>query len=263
MHYYHGLFLPILSGEHWVIQLSVYYHSLFLTAVKGLAYLYEQSEQYYKMEALCMDVLQVENLDESIHCLLILSLIKQNKQKLALEHYITTAELLYSQFGTKPSKELQKLYEESLKQTNELEIDLGIIQNDLREASQVKGAFFCEYGVFKRIYNLQARQAKRMGISVYCGLITLKFNYQIAESSDMYIKKMKDAMDGLHTVIDETLRVGDVIARYSVCQYVLLLPTCAYENSITVMERIKKNYAATDKRQRILFHYDVKELTLQ
>ncbi|MEG2488979.1 BTAD domain-containing putative transcriptional regulator [Anaerorhabdus sp.] len=259
---YQGTFLSKLSSEHWVIRLSTYYHSSYLSVVKELADLYKKENDYKKVEELCNKALALEHFDEQLHFYLIEALIKQEKKQLAIEQYRATTELFYAQFGTKPSKELKVLYQEMLKQKNELELDLEIIQEDLDEAMLPKGAFYCEYGEFKKIYNLQARQAKRLGISVYCGLITLKFNYKISETSELYLKSMSKAMDSLHEAIDKALRVGDVVARYSMSQFVILLPTCAYETSVIVMERIKDNFIAEDVRKRIEFVYDVKELTI-
>ena len=61
-----------------------------------------------------------------------------------------------------------------LKETNEQELDLGTIQQDLLEASRPEGVFVCEYGIFREIYRLQARQAQRFGMSVYVALVTLE-----------------------------------------------------------------------------------------
>jgi GGDEF domain-containing protein len=49
-------------------------------------------------------------------------------------------------------------------------------------------------------------------------------------------------MDSLFEVIKSSLRRGDVFSRFSVTQFVLMLPTLTYENCEMVMERVIRRY---------------------
>ena len=49
-------------------------------------------------------------------------------------------------------------------------------------------------------------------------------------------------MDNLKELIQKNLRRGDIAARCSVSQFILLLPQANYENSCMVCERIIKTF---------------------
>lgn len=261
---YKGKFLPKFTTEHWVLRQAMYYHSLYVSSAKLLAQTYEEVEEYEKMELLCTNVLKYEELDDSIHCLLIKAYIHQKKNVKAEEQYKQASGLLYSQLGTKPSKEMQELYQELLKEMKNEQMNLEMIQDEIIQAkANVFGAYFCEYGVFKEIYNLQQRQAKRLGIAVYCGLLTIESYLDLPINSNAY-KKFRDvAMDTLKEVVVSSLRSGDVIARYSASQYIVLLPTCDYEGGLIALERIEENFYRIATRYHAKLVCDLKEMDLE
>ena len=45
-------------------------------------------------------------------------------------------------------------------------------------------------------------------------------------------------MDKIQEALVCGLRMGDVISKFSVNQYVVLLPTCNYENALSAMDRV-------------------------
>lgn len=257
---YKGPFLPKHTKQHWIIQQSTYYQSQYNTAVKKLADTLYFLEDYEKLETICMEALKFDNFDETLHYMLMLALMKQNKKTIAIEHYLAMTKMLYDELGIRASNEIQNLYQELLKQENSREMDLSIIQHDLDEALKPRGAFLCEYGVFKEIYRLQSRQSLRLGMSIFCALLTVNIRLNIPNNSDMYIKLMNKVVLQLQGIICRTLRVGDSASRYSASQFVILLPSCTYETSKMVMERLKKKYYAEDHGGKVELLYDVREL---
>ena len=84
---YTGDFLPKFTSEHWIFRQTTYYHSLYISIVKLLAQTYEEVQNYEKMEILCINALKYENLDETIHCLLMKAYIKQRKNSQRKSNY--------------------------------------------------------------------------------------------------------------------------------------------------------------------------------
>ena len=169
---------------------------------------------------------------------------------------------LYSQLGIQPDNELKNLYQEMLKDQKEQELDLQKIQSNIQAEGSPNGAYYCEYGVFQNIYSLQARQAKRLGISVYCGLITVKPMLNIPKGSKMYLNLIDRAMKNLQHILSISLRSGDVISRFSMTQFIVLLPTCNYDTGIMVMNRINENFHIYDPTCKVKLLCEVKELEL-
>lgn len=259
---YRGTFLPKLTGEYWVASLATYYHSMYLTAVKQLAALLEEHSRYDEMAQICSRAIDLDALDEELHCWLIKALIGQNKQNLAIEHYQKTVDLLYDNLGVRPSQELRGVYEELLKQKHEQELDLSKIQKELKADDNGKGAFLCEYGVFKKSYHLEIRRAGRLGMSIYLSLITLYPSINVKKDSGAYTNIINKGMDMMQQILLTSLRTGDVISRYSSTQFIIMLPTCQYETAMMVMDRIQNRFYSSEEKTKIKIQYSVDEIDL-
>lgn len=258
---YSGKLLTNLESEHWVIAPSTYYHSRYMSMVKKAALILHKEGQYAQMQAICEKAISMDSLEEELHYLLIISLKEQRLTKLALEHYAKAVDILYENLGIRPSGKLQEIYEDLLKETNEKELDLSTIQRDLLEATKPEGVFICEYGIFREIYRLQARQAQRYGMSVYVSLITLETPIDIKPDNDAYLGVLKAGMDHLCESL-HCLRAGDVASKYSGAQYVILLPTCTYETGKMVMERIMSKFFSKSHWSRYSIRYSLDEISM-
>ena len=256
--FYSGTFLPNITGEYWTVSLATYYHSMFLTAVKELAHLLECSGQYEKMNHVCSQALKLEPLDEDLYCLSVQSLIWQNKLNLAREQYRKAVDTLYENLGITPSRNLRKVYDELLKQTHEEEMSLQAIKEEMEEEAG-EGAFFCEYGVFRKLYQLEKRRAERLGISEYLALVTVLPVQEMKVDSQTYLALIVEAMQQLEQILGSSLRAGDVITKYSGSQYMILLPTCQYETAKMVIRRIEESFYSVSRR-KVKLHFGLDEM---
>ena len=255
---YQGDFLTKHSTELWVIPLATYYHNLYLDTVKAFLQLLNTRNEYELMEYYCSKALQIERFDETLHCIFIQILLNQGNTIAAMNHYEQTTDLLYLNLGVKPSKELRSLYLNIIRTQKTLETDLNIIQGDLKEAEFKSGPFVCEYCIFQETYRLIARQAAREGRSVYLCLITVSD----AKGDIPSLNKLDAAMKRLLDAINDSLRRGDVVSRYSGAQYVILLPDINYEDGSMVMERIIKKYYQANRRSVLHLKYKLEQIIL-
>lgn len=238
---YRGAFLPIIAGEYWAVSLSTYFHSMYLSAVKELARLLAETARYEEMSKVCGAALKMEPLEEDLYCLSIQALLGQNKLNLAKEQYRKAVDTLYENLGITPSQNLRKVYEEMLRQMHDEEMSLETIKTAMDEEA-VAGAFLCEYGVFKKLYQLEKRRAERFGISEYLALVTVSPLHTLKPDSQAYLDVITEGMTALEDVLLHSLRAGDVITKYSGSQYMFLLPTCQYETAKVVLRRIENNF---------------------
>lgn len=253
---YRGDFLPKLSGALWTIPLTARYHNLYLKMVKEYAALLEQRESFEEMTAVCTRASTLDQLDEEIHILIVRSLLKQGKDAAALAHYESSTDLLYRNLGVRPSTELRALYSEIMNMEKDLETNLEVIQNDLREAASRPGAFVCEYGFFQEAYRLEARRAARSGASVHIGLITVA----LPDGGVPPLNVLAATMDQLREVLVNSLRRGDVVSKYSGAQYVVMLPAANFENSSIVLERIVNSFYRQHRRNFLKLSYKIRAI---
>ncbi len=256
---YQGMFLSELSSEYWVVSIATYYHSIYLTMVKKLAALLEKEKKFTDVEEICGKAIQIEPLDEEIHCFLLRAMIADNKQQLAASHYKETVKLLYDSLGVRPSGEMESIYEELQKIQHDHESNIDIIQEDLRE-EKASGAFFCEYGVFRKIYALESRSSRRLGISVHLALVSLYLDFQIQKDDQDYTDLIGVGMSVLEETLMKKLRSSDIVCRYSVNQFLVMLPACQYEDAKMVVNRLKDSFYRSGKTGRLLLQYSIDEL---
>ncbi len=250
---YKGDFLADASSEAWVIPITAYYHYLYADnahrALKRLTELGRFSEVVF----LAQKAIAIEPYEEHLYYYLILALVETNQLTAAKSQYESMKNLFFSEFGVTPSQELQALYKRLSKNENGEEADLHAINTQLRGGDNRRGAFFCEYAFFQDIYRLEARAAARSGRPLHIGLLSIS-----GRNETVLSKRSRElTMTKLAAAIAASLRSGDVYARYSASQYILLLPMANFDNSNMVLERIVKKYRQEHSHSPAVISYTV------
>ncbi|MBQ8038442.1 MAG: hypothetical protein IJ274_00960 [Lachnospiraceae bacterium] len=260
---YRGEFMENALNNHWAVTLATYYHSMFLNSVKSLAELYMEQGRYQDVEDVSVYALKMDTVDEELHCYHIMALIKQNKYELAMKRYEEAAKTLYDALGVRNSAKLQNVQKELLKMSkgNEAE-SLEHIHDDMVEEEDSVGVYFCGYPVFREIYRLEVRKNSRLGEAEYIVLFTVEINDGVKTNNEKMERFIiEQGMSKLKNTLGKVLRIGDVAARYSDSQYIVLLPTCTYESSILVAKRVLENFAASDKSKKVRIKTDFEQLS--
>ena len=253
---YGGDYIPRLSTEMWVIPLSMHYHTLHLNLVKSYAELTYDNGHYHDAVELCNDGLRLDAYDEDLHALIVKSYAKQGNEAAAVAHYQMATDMLYRNLGVRPSETLRSIYLEIMDSSRNLETDLSIITESLREEKDAGGAFVCDYGFFRAAYRLESRRAVRAGICVHIGLVTVS----TVTGSLPPLDVLNDTMVQLLDILITTLRKGDIIARYNGAQYIVLLPTANFENSDMVVKKVIDVFHKTYPRNKLQISYNLQQL---
>ncbi len=237
---YNGDFMAAWADIHWVMTLNTYYHSLYITAVKSLAELYIAVEKYEELEMLCNSAIAYEHGDEQLYCYLIQARMRMKKVQLAFESYEKARSIMDKELGVRKTVMLNKVYEELLSVTKgQSSYDIDEIKEDIND-DDMDGVFFCGYPVFKEIYHLEVRKSERTPVPQNLLLIT--FCSKINNSEVVLRYRYEKAMESLENVLRMCLRVGDVAAKYSDTQYIILLSKCEYDLAPLVADRIVKKF---------------------
>lgn len=257
---YQGDFMPKLTEMHWVVTTSTYYHSMYLSAIKAVAELYIAEEKYDELESLCNEALDIDNLDEQIHYYLIYARMKNQNMQLAMQSYEKACEILHRELGVRNPEKLREIHEELLKMNKGIEAEnMETVQEDMTE-THAEGTFFCGYPVFREIYRLEARKIARSGGNELVLLLTIKQKDGAGSMTEqMESFRTKKAMEDLEEILNKSLRIGDVAAKYSDSQFIVLLPSCTYEGGVMVAERIVQNFYGRNSKMQI--EYDLEAVT--
>ena len=226
---YRGDFLPNSASELWVMPLARWYRSLYFTCVHDALKLLTEVGMDAKAEELCMRALRMDPFDEKILEYYISSLLAQGKNLEALDLYNRTEALFFDELGVSFSDDLRALYNRIQEPniTEELSLE-NTLQKWLSDAD-FPGAYYCDFSVFKIVYQIEARSTSRSGRTTYIVRIDTKHEPKA---------KGGGVMLQLREVIAETLRKGDLYTRSSPSQYMLMLHKLTYENCKMLVNRI-------------------------
>ena len=261
--FYYGNFMENSADSHWIITLSAYYHSLYLDGVKHLADYFLKEEKYHEAEILTSRALRIDVADEDLHYFHIMSLLKEHKYELAVQQYEKAVNLIYDTLGVRNPPKLKQVQQELLQMKKGINAEpLENIYDDMDEEEDSSGVFFCGYPIFKEIYRLEVRKNARIGESHYVVLFTMDLVDGLKTENDQMKKFLiEKGMKSLEDTLRRVLRIGDVATRYSDSQYMVLLPTCTYESSKTVAERVLNAFQIHNKKNTVKIKTEFEQIS--
>lgn len=231
---YAGDPLPRMTDEIWTIPIVAYYHSLYTRTAAGAIELLEKQERTAEAVALCHQAIHIEPYQEDLYEHLMRGLLRTGDMKGAMSVYEEMSELLFAHFGVMPSETLRTLYRQATRTVNDRTLTMDEVCSQLAEPAPHGGAMVCEYDFFKILYRAEARSIARNGHSANICLLSVS-----GKDGEMLARRSLDpAMNNLQVLVQNNLRRGDVIARCSISQYIILLPQANYENSRMVADRL-------------------------
>ncbi len=231
---YAGDPLPRITDEIWTIPIVAYYHSLYTRAAAGAIELLEKQERTAEAVALCRRAIHIEPYQEDLYEHLMRGLLRTGDMKGAMSVYEEMSEQLFAHFGVMPSETLRTLYRQATRTVNDRTLTMDEVCSQLEEPAPHGGAMVCEYDFFKILYRAEARSIARNGHSANICLLSVS-----GKDGEMLARRSLDpAMNNLQVLVQNNLRRGDVIARCSISQYIILLPQANYENSRMVADRL-------------------------
>lgn len=231
---YTGDPLPRMTDEIWTIPIVAYYHSLYTRTAAGAIELLEKQERTAEAVALCHQAIHIEPYQEDLYEHLMRGLLRTGDMKGTMSVYEEMSELLFAHFGVMPSETLRTLYRQATRTVNDRTLTMDEVCSQLAEPAPHSGAMVCEYDFFKILYRAEARSIARNGHSANICLLSVS-----GKDGEMLARRSLDpAMNNLQVLVQNNLRRGDVIARCSISQYIILLPQANYENSRMVADRL-------------------------
>lgn len=231
---YAGDPLPRMTDEIWTIPIVAYYHSLYTRAAAGAIELLEKQERTAEAVALCRRAIHIEPYQEDLYEHLMRGLLRTGDMKGAMSVYEEMSEQLFAHFGVMPSETLRTLYRQATRTVNDRTLTMDEVCSQLEEPAPHGGAMVCEYDFFKILYRSEVRSIARNGHSANICLLSIS-----GKDGEMLARRSLDpAMNNLQVLVQNNLRRGDVIARCSISQYIILLPQANYENSRMVADRL-------------------------
>lgn len=253
----------VLTSESWLAVRYTYHHSVYMRLVGELCELYNSIQDYEEIQKVCGYALSCDELNEDIHYWLIKSWVAMGDLDNALKQYETAVRILYEKLGIHRSQKMQTLYDEILRMSKKnLQATMDDIYDEIQEQDP-NGVFFCEYTIFREIYRLEARRVLRSGLAEFMLLLTIYVDEEEIQADPVRIQYYrKKSITKLQRVLMKYLRMGDVAARYSDEQYIVMLPYCDYESSQKVIKRIITNFKRDMDSDKITIKAETREVSV-
>lgn len=136
--------------------------------------------------------------------------------------------------------------------------DLEHIRSMLSEQGPLKGSYVVEYEGFKNIARFIRRGMERNKRNVVYILYTL----EVESKARVTVDAMQEAIDGLERTIKDSLRVGDVVTRYSGAQLLTILLDAKKEDAMIVANRVVDAFGRK-RLSNISVKIDMQELEVE
>lgn len=236
---YVGDYLPECVDQHWVYPHRNHLRRLYITAVQSATSLLRDRGAFGEILRINEKAIQLDIYEEQFHLSLMDALLNSGDTKRALTHYEHITGFYYREMGIKPSPAMRALYKRMLRTPSDS--DHSSLTDTLEADMVLENAYFCDFEVFKSIYELERRRSLRSGTGFTVGVLTApETKGYSASQSELQINHLK-------THLMEGLRQGDTFARWTERQFVVLLAGVDADMAQRVLQRvIGSNDAATE-----------------
>ncbi len=245
---YAGEYLKKSAWCAWASEKAERYKGRYLACAEHACALLLRGNRFDEAAAVCRRALKHLPYEVSLHCLLLQAYVGAGRRSKAFDHYNRAKELFYRAFCVDVSDTLLPYYRQLTENGARTAADLDAVKRDLAENPSARGAFFCDYDIFRSIYRTQARMVSRTGACVFLALFTLSGEDgappKNSETARIASEKLKSAMIS-------SLRRSDVATSYSAFQFIALLPAATYEDAQSAAERVKKKFRYNCRRADI------------
>lgn len=123
----------------------------------------------------------------------------------------------------------------------------GTVYND--------NTFYCDFDVFKNIYQINVRSARRSMKARILTLLTI-----VDTSGCLDEKAIRQEADILREVISNSLRKNDVYSKFNMTQYSLILASPDLDGAKIAVDRITNRYNEKKKHDEIILTNDLKKI---
>ncbi len=235
-----------------MIAKSHQFEKLYLDTIYKYVNLLKWEKKYEDIMRVAKIGLEISPLDSFFHVELLSSLVNLGHSNEATNLYQSILQLYNSNLGIVPSSELLNFH------TNLLSHDLfnakkiETVLEDLKDYPLVDGVLICEYTVFKYIYNLLIRSFHRTKIPMFLAIINIRY----LDNAQPVPIEIDTTMQKLQVIIQNSLRNSDILSRFDLSNFAILMPSIAnYKVGHAVLERIKYKFYEDPSNAKFTFTY--------
>ena len=245
----------IQTGElvNGVIQ-SSRMHREYLEAMYAYVRLLQGREDYAEIRRVCEQGLRIDASDDFFRIEMVRAACCLNHEKQAEDEY---CRVMVGDDGEIRARSISSYHELSEAGVS-LQERLEAIRQELQEQNESRGdsgPFFCDYEAFKEFYDIQIRNLRRLGSTMFLSVIMVS-----GRDGGLSDFSRESAMAGLQEILRRNLRKGDIVTRFSPDMMAMLLPTVSYSTGGMVLERIENLFYDEYPSTKVIMHHRITTL---
>lgn len=259
-----GGFVPeTLSSRIWMVAPSIQCRQMYLRISYALFEALWTAQRLEELAEAAQRTHGFEAEDETVLLWHMRALQKLGRDEELARIYGRDARAIERRQGAALSQETETIRRQATGQEDRPAQDIGVVCSDLlqsaRQENPPRGAYFCNYEVFKHTYALMARMALRKRQVVGVVLVTLRDG----AGHELPRNALEDGMDRLKEAILCTLRKSDVFTRYSKDEFAMLMPMDDAGNAACVCRRLDAALGALAGQRDYSLKYQSAGLALE
>ena len=216
----------------------MYYHQLLEQCMKMLQEMLRKRERHEEIVSICGKLLTVSQ-EETWYSYQIQAYLDMKKTDMAYRTYEQAVRILVDQLKHPPSQELMNLFSSLNKRVDKSLETIKEIREMLYDEIEAGKAYYCSFPSFIDAYRLAGRLMQRNGQSSFLILCTITDERGNAIENQ---KKLEKISEQFQETLITSLRSSDLVTRYNMSQYLLLLNGIVREDCSLVTTRIERNF---------------------
>lgn len=209
-------------------------------------------DKYEEMMKLNHSAIMIEPFFEGLHYYYMKGLIEVKDYHRALKYYDEINEKFYNELGTGLSPQFRALYDAITDEEKDGEKrELKSIKSEMEAGTIEEGGFFCTIDMFKYVYELTLKNAKRENRNCYLLLLNI--------DGEMDVEQTVTISNRTKELIGESIRTNDVYSRVNKSQFIVLLICNEIDNVFTVAQRITTKFYKKYSHKKYRLNYSVEK----
>lgn len=252
---YHGEVLPEFNYNDWILEINNLLERNCLEAILKTLTILANNNLYEQVLQICNHQNSQKIMDTRLYEMKLYAYYKTGKTDLALSFYRQIVDYYYSKYGIEVSQRLKEIYEMILDTSPATQIDVEELEKSLTVDDNNDNTFYCDFDVFKNIYQINVRSARRSMKARILTLLTI-----VDTSGCLDEKAIRQEADILREVISNSLRKNDVYSNFNMTQYSLILASPDLDGAKIAVDRITNRYNEKKKHDEIILTNDLKKI---
>lgn len=253
--YYENDFLPEFNYNDWIMQMNNTLETRCLETILHTLDVLMNNKKY-------VEILKITNhphiqnlLDSRLYEMKLYAYYKTEQYDTALSFYRQTVDYYYSRYGMTVSQKLKDIYQLILDTAPTTQVNVNELEENLIHDGNTETTFYCDFDVFKNIYQVNLRSARRSMKARVLALLTL-----MDETNTLSEKEIQSEAGILRNVIAASLRKNDVFSKFNMTQFSLIIASPDIDGAKIAVARIQKRYDEKKKHAEIILKSDLKKI---